>query len=121
MHYQVFYVPAAVVTEFVSHLCFDFIAGSLETLKFIGAYHGDEMIGFGAVEPSTGDIPQIAVSAAHRRRGVGTLIFTHLMSAIEVEVVKVTNVDVRCESLIAFLEYAGLPNAGGQYEMQLLL
>lgn len=96
--------------------------GSLDTLRFVGAYNADSgLVGCGIVEPGTGDIPQLAVHPDYRRRGVGTRVLRRLLTYITAEVVKVINVDVACESMVGFLTARGLSNAGGQYEMQLLL
>ena len=87
----------------------------------MGAYCDAQLVGYGIVEPSTGDIPQIAVAPAYRCQGTGTMLLKHLLPYVTVEAVKVINVDIMCTSLIGFLESAGMTNAGGQYEMQLLL
>lgn len=97
------------------------LLGSFDTIKIIGAYSDGQLVGYGIVEPATGDIPQIAVAPANRRQGTGTLLLKHLLAYVTVEAVKVINVDITCTSLVGFLESAGMTNAGGQYEMQLLL
>ena len=61
--------------------------GSLDTLRFVGAYHADTgLVGYGIVEPGTGDIPQLAVHPDYRRRGVGTRVLRRLLTHITAEV-----------------------------------
>lgn len=107
--------------------CFCNQTGSIETLKIIGVFESSEddsdsspprLVGYGIVEPSTGDIPQIAVAPTHRRQGLALHLFSRLLDCLtETETVKVINVEVNCTSLIAFLEEFCIPNSGGQYEM----
>lgn len=85
-------------------------------------YHDSVLVGYGIIEPSTGDIPQIGVVPAHRRRGLGTHILARLLACFfQTEYIKVVNVEVGCTSLISFLEEFNVGNAGGQYEMRLHL
>lgn len=97
------------------------LLGSMDTIKIVGAYCDAQLVGYGIVEPSTGDIPQIAVDPAYRRQGTGTILLKRLLGYVTVETVKVINVDITCTSLVGFLESVGMTNAGGQYEIQLLL
>jgi ribosomal protein S18 acetylase RimI-like enzyme len=90
-------------------------------MQFLGAYCGATLVGYGILETSTGDIPQIAVSAEHRRHGVGRCIFNHLLTLITAEAVRIANIDIKCDSLLKFLECTGMSVGGGHYEMQLLL
>lgn len=90
-------------------------------MTFVGALMDSQLVGYGVVEPSTGDIPQLAVLPSHRRRGLGTRVLKQLLTHITADVAKVVNVDVACESMVGFLSCRGLSNAGGQYEMQLSL
>lgn len=101
----------------ISHI----LVGSMDTIKIVGAYYDAQLMGYGIVEPSTGDIPQIAVAPAYRHQGTGTILLKRLLGYVTVEAVKVINVDITCSSLVGFLESAGMTNAGGQFEMQLLL
>ena len=90
-------------------------------MKFVGAFADSQLVGYGVVEPGTGDIPQLAVLPSYRRRGLGTRVLQQLLAHITADVAKVVNVDVTCASMVGFLSCRGLSNAGGQYEMQLLL
>lgn len=90
-------------------------------MQFVGAYRGTTLVGYGIVEASTGDIPQIAVSAEHRRHGLGRCIFNHILTLITADSVRIANIDTKCDSLMKFMECTGMSVGGGHYEMQLLL
>lgn len=89
--------------------------------KFIGAYSGRELVGFGLIEPDTGDIPQIAVRKEHRRQGVGSAILQRLLQHNKHSTVKVINTDSTYEPISAFLKHNGIHPRGKQFEMVLPL
>ena len=101
-------------------------AGSEHTLRIIGAYRDSVLLGYGIVEPSTGDLPQLAVARPHRRRGLGRQLLRVLLEllrscAAAAPAVKVVNIPTTAVEALGFWEDAGLEVAGGQYEMKLPL
>lgn len=75
-------------------------------------------MGYGIIEPATGDIPQLVVTSSMRRQGLGREILRQLVAHAATEIVKVVNVQTDSTALIAFLERSAFVNAGGQYEMR---
>jgi ribosomal protein S18 acetylase RimI-like enzyme len=89
----------------------------------LGAYKDSELVGYGVIEPSTGDLPQLAVTPLLRRQGIASALLAQLLARFppHVENVKMINVPVDCGAMVAFLERCAFLNAGGQYEMRLPL
>ncbi|SDX43406.1 GNAT family N-acetyltransferase [Paenibacillus sp. PDC88] len=80
-----------------------------------------KIIGYGIVDPVTGDVPQIAVLPEYRRKGIATSIVGALMNHSKGRQLRVINVDNACEGMILFLENVGFETIGHQYEMMLTL
>ncbi len=83
----------------------------------IGAYDNERLTGYGIIEPTTGDIPQLAVDNNYRRRGTGSVLLQALLQQNKAGVVRIINTDAVCEPMTAFLENNGIKKSGGQYEM----
>jgi ribosomal protein S18 acetylase RimI-like enzyme len=85
----------------------------------IGAFENDMLIGYGIVEPLSGDIPQIAVQKQMRRKRIATHIFSELISHIKVPSIKIINTDKTDIATTIFLESMNIQITGEQFEMQL--
>ena len=85
----------------------------------VGVSEGERLVGYGIIEPETGDVPQIAVNKVFRRRGVGNAIYCELLKLCRSQTVKVINTDVKCAGVTSFFECMGMPLRGRQYEMML--
>ena len=96
---------------------FEAINKQLDDFVLIGAYAGDKIVGYGVIEKSTGDIPQLAVNRAHRRKGIGSAIFKALLAYNRHPAIKVINTHRSNTAATAFVENNGIPNIGWQYEM----
>lgn len=83
----------------------------------LGAFVGSDFAGYGILEPSTGDLTQLAVHPDFRRRGVGSLLLTELLKKNSLLSVKAVNTDVACTAITEFLISSGLPLKGKQFEM----
>lgn len=83
----------------------------------LGAFVGAEFAGYGIMEPSTGDLTQLAVHPDFRRRGVGSLLLSELLRKNNHPAVKAINTDVACIANTEFLIASGLPLKGKQFEM----
>ncbi|WP_160687701.1 GNAT family N-acetyltransferase [Clostridium sp. C2-6-12] len=79
------------------------------------------IVGYGIIEKSTGDIPQIAVDKKYRGKGIGRSIFTELLNSTEAQSIKVLNVESKCSSMENFLLNLGFEQNVKQYEMVLKL
>ena len=93
------------------------IERKIEHFRFFSAYKNGDLIGYGIVEPHTGDIPQLCVNKNYRKLGTGKLIFSHLVKLIEGKSLKVINVPVDNEPFKLFAESINLTPGFGQYEM----
>lgn len=85
----------------------------------LGAYIGDQLIGYMVYGPTVRKIYQIAVDKNYRNRGVGTRLFNAVMQRNGGEAVIVNNVDDSSEETAKFLsERIGLNNWLSQFEMK---
>jgi len=53
---------------------FEAISKTLTDFKVIGAFDNQILVGYGIIEPDSGDIPQLAVDQLYRRKGIGSAI-----------------------------------------------
>lgn len=83
----------------------------------IGVHGGGALVGYGILEPSTGDLTQIAVDPNYRRVGLGSVILNELFSRNRHSSVKLINSDVSCNSVVELLKKNGIPVTGKQFEM----
>lgn len=84
----------------------------------MGAFVGEQCVGYGVVFRPTGNLMQLAVAPAFRRRGIGSRILSALT---EGESLKVNNIDERLTGTLAFLEANGFQVALKQFEMSRML
>lgn len=82
-----------------------------------GAFIANKLVGFGLIEPDTGDVPLLGVDASHRRKGIGRMLMEHLRSLNQAPVIKVVNIPQQAAPVIQFLEACNLPKIVSQYEM----
>jgi ribosomal protein S18 acetylase RimI-like enzyme len=92
-----------------------------ETMAAIAAVSGGKVVGYGLVEPKTGDVPQLAVDPDRRGDGIGRAILGQLAELTEGENLVVLNLEETSESANAFAEAVGLAPYTAQYEMLLPL
>lgn len=83
----------------------------------IGAFKNDQLIGYGIVEPGSGDISQLAVTKSERRKGVGAAILSELKPRIKAEIVKVVNIESTEHGIINFVTKNGVAKIVSQFEM----
>lgn len=100
---------------------FDSLKRSMNKFKILAVYHDEELVAYGIIEPLSGDIPQLAVSKSHRRKGIALFLLTQLLQYNKHPGVKMINVDESCKGMKLFLEKAGIAKRGTQYEMILPL
>ncbi len=89
----------------------------VEDFIILGAYFKNELIGYTISQLNTGDITQLAVKNKYRRKGVGTILFCHILKKIPGEIVKIINTEKGIESIRLFLNSLGWKPSGHQYEM----
>lgn len=93
------------------------ISRSLADLIVMGAFRNDELIGYGIIEPKSGDIPQLAVRKSERRKGIGTEILKRLAVHGKQQQIKIVNTERTSEAITCFIESVGISMKGYQYEM----
>jgi len=77
----------------------------------------DQRVGYCVIEPSSGDITQLAVMSQFRRKGVATMLLRSSLSSISHHSIKMINYEVGVDSVTAFMEHIGIVPMGTQYEM----
>lgn len=96
---------------------FDAVKSSLNDFIILGAYKTEQLVGYGIVEPASGDITQLAVQKEYRRQGIASSIFKQLVAKNKADIVKVINVESTCNFVISFLAHHDIEQSGMQYEM----
>ncbi|MEA5006125.1 MAG: GNAT family N-acetyltransferase [Rikenellaceae bacterium] len=96
---------------------YESIIRSQEGFKYIGALYDGKLVGYCILEPSSGDITQIAVDKKYRRQGIGTNMLAQALRHNKNESIKVVNTDINCGSISGFLDSNSISLSGKQYEM----
>lgn len=95
---------------------------SPERKVILGAFHENELRGYGILCPESGDIAQIAIDKDFRRRGIGSLLLKEFAERAETTgKLSILNIDSSSKDTLSFFESAGFENVAGQYEMMLEL
>jgi ribosomal protein S18 acetylase RimI-like enzyme len=92
-----------------------------ETLVAVTAMTDGQVVGYGIVEPRTGDVSQLAVTTDRRGDGIGRAILGRLADLAEGENLVALNLEETCEAANAFVEAVGFEPYTAQYEMMLRL
>ena len=79
------------------------------------------IVGYGIINKTTGEIPQIAVGKNWRNKGIGSSILADLMNQTSSNQIKILNIDTRSNAMLQFITAAGFHNTVNQYEMKLEL
>lgn len=83
----------------------------------LGVFEENQLIGYCVFEPNSGDITQLAVDKAHRRKGVGSLLLQEMKKLNKNSRTKLINTDIHCSSVVDFLKTWNIEIAGKQFEM----
>lgn len=100
---------------------FDAILRSSGGFVLLGAFQNAALVGYAVVNGSAGDIAQLAVDRAHRRKGIGSRLFKKACAYCAANRIQVINTDARGTAITAFLAAHNMPVTGAQYEMVLAL
>lgn len=92
-----------------------------ETLSAVTAVAEGQVVGYGIVEPATGDVPQLAVDPGMRGRGIGRALLGALLDLTEAENLVALNLEETSEAANAFVEAVGFAPYTAQHEMVLTL
>ncbi|MCM1355083.1 MAG: GNAT family N-acetyltransferase [Staphylococcus sp.] len=96
---------------------FDSISRGKDELECISACIDDEIVGYVVINPSQGDLMQLAVSKPSRRKGIGAALFNKAAATVTAPRLKVINVEDTCDSLVCFLQNQGMKLTVKQFEM----
>ncbi len=88
-----------------------------ETFLSWGVFLEQELVGYCVFEPVSGDITQIAVHKAHRRKGIATLLLHQTSKHNKMPTTKLLNTETSCTSIVDFLRAKNIPVSGKQFEM----
>ncbi len=100
---------------------FESIQRCAEDFIYLGAFVGDKLVGCAIFEPVSGDLTQIAVMSAYRRKGIGANLLKELFKQNKNNALKVINTDITCDSITHFLKAKNLELRGMQFEMKKVL
>lgn len=89
----------------------------VEQFRTIGAFRGEQLIGYLNYHPRKGRIQQIAVHPQCRRQGVATSLVAQASRDCAVPM-SVINIDEKAEADLAFFLSIGMEELLGQYEMK---
>jgi len=96
---------------------FEAISRRPDDFKMVAAFEGRQLIGYGIVEPESGDITQLAVSKTQRRQGIGSGILKEMIRLNKFGTVKAINTEITCTAITHFFESNNIPLKGKQFEM----
>ncbi len=99
----------------------DSVTAVPDTLVAVTAVEGGRVVGYGIVEPRSGDVPQLAVAREARGRGVGRAILGRLADLAGSENLVLLNLEETSGPANAFASAAGLEMYTSQHEMVLPL
>lgn len=85
--------------------------------KILGCYNEDKLVGYGIIDPNSGDITQLAIDNKERRKGLATSLMHELVKLNKYPTLKILNTEKGYLPMEKFIEKYGIPLAGLQYEM----
>lgn len=85
--------------------------------SILGAFVANKLVGYAIFNTLNNRIYQLAVSPAHRRKGIASRLFAEINRQVASNKVSMNNIDEAAESLALFLEKQGLTNTINQFEM----
>ena len=87
----------------------------------LGAFYHNTLVAFGIIEPSSGDIPILAVRENERKKGIGSWIFQELIMYNQSDIIKVVNIESNQAAIVKFLLKNNIPKLVTQFEMKRML
>jgi ribosomal protein S18 acetylase RimI-like enzyme len=96
---------------------FEAVSRNIADFTAIGAFDQQTLVGYCIFEPNSGDITQIAVDKAHRRRGIASALLNEAAKHNRFSTIKAINTEITCEPITAFLASKNISLLGKQFEM----
>lgn len=96
---------------------FEAIDRKPDDFRILGAFSDEKFIGYCIIEMRSGDIPQIAVDKACRRKGAASFLLRESLKFNLNDSVKLINTDINCDPMTQFLKSLNIETKGKQFEM----
>lgn len=97
------------------------IERGISELTCIGAFLDEKMVGHCVFDAHTGDLTQLAVSNAYRRKGIASRLLQESIAGLKTDFIKILNIHSENQTMPAFLKSKNIPLASKQFEMVLPL
>lgn len=97
----------------------DSIQAVIDSIQISTVSLDGRIVGYGLVNPANGDISQLAVDKAYRKRGIGRSLISDLASMSSSKQLRLIN--VADEAIQSFLLHLGFEIYVRQYEMELVI
>lgn len=97
------------------------IERGISELTCIGAFLDEKMVGHCVFDAHTGDLTQLAVSNAYRRKGIASRLLQESIAGLKTDFIKILNIYSENQTMPAFLKSKNIPLASKQFEMVLPL
>ncbi len=101
--------------------CIESIERGISELTCIGAFLDEKMVGHCVFDAHTGDLTQLAVSNAYRRKGIASRLLQESIAGLKTDFIKILNIHSENQTMPAFLKSKNIPLASKQFEMVLPL
>lgn len=96
---------------------FESIQRAKEDFVGFGVFADQKLIGYCIFEPNSGDITQIAVDKAYRRKGVASILLFEASKHNKCSTTKLINADITANSIVGLLKSKNIEVTGKQFEM----
>ncbi|MEG0283259.1 MAG: GNAT family N-acetyltransferase [Erysipelotrichales bacterium] len=93
------------------------IKAVIDSYSIYGAYHNDELIGYGIITNKTGDIPQLSVCKEYRNQHIASSLLCEMQKSTTASTLNLVNIERGCTSLEGFLKKLDFELSASQYEM----
>lgn len=97
------------------------IERGISELTCIGAFLDEKMVGHCVFDAHTGDLTQLAVSNAYRRKGIASRLLQESIAGLKTDFIKILNIHSENQTMPAFLKSKNIPLASKQFAMVLPL
>ncbi|MCI5706415.1 MAG: GNAT family N-acetyltransferase [Odoribacter sp.] len=97
------------------------IERGISELTCIGAFLDEKMVGHCVFDAYTGDLTQLAVSNAYRRKGIASRLLQESIAGLKTDFIKILNIHSENQTMPAFLKSKNILLASKQFEMVLPL
>ena len=90
---------------------------SVRVKRFIGAFIGEQCVGYIVFAPGVGRLAQLAVHRDHRRKGIATRLLREMQKDARGQKLHVINLDEAMTEAVVFFQNLGFTKVLAQFEM----